>query len=363
MHRILIVDDEESVRKFLIDTLRFAGYDTISAADGAIGLKMAEQTLPDLIISDINMPHMDGYAMMEELRNFPQTSIIPIILLTIEDGYQSIRRGMVRGADDYLPKPVSPGDVLAAVQTQLQKRAMIADKHDTNLHVLRRNIVYALPHELRTPLSIIMGYAELLQMGYKTTSADDVLELSQSILSAGQRLQRLVENYLVYAQLEVIFSDPDERQAARNHLVKDASAIIAAAARGKAESHSRLNDLKLDVSGKSLQISQDNLNKIVSEVADNAFKFSRPDTPVEIQTVEKDKTFMISIHDYGRGMNAEQVKLVGAYMQFGRALFEQQGIGLGLVIAQRLAHLHDGVFTIDSQPNDGTLVTIRFPTY
>jgi two-component system, sensor histidine kinase and response regulator len=363
MARILIVDDEETVRKFLIDTLKFAGYDTISAWDGMMGLKMAEQTLPDLIIADINMPYMDGYTMMDELHNRRQTNTIPIILLTIRDGRSNIRQGMVRGADDYLPKPVLPGEVLASVQTQLQKRAVIDDKHDTNLRMLRRNIIYALPHEFRTPLSIIMGYAQLLQMDHKSAKPDDILELSQSITSAGERLERLIENYLVYAQLEVIEADQDEREAVRNHIVKDAGTVIAEAANNQGESHFRLNDLRLNTSRVALRISEDNLKKIIGELVDNAFKFSKKGSPVEVSTQQQDHKLTVRIRDFGRGMTVEQIKLMGAYMQFGREFFEQQGVGLGFVIAQRLTHLHDGELIIESEPNKGTLITLQFSVY
>ncbi len=363
MTRILVVDDEEDVRRFLVDTLQFAGYDTVTASDGAAGMRIAEQALPDLIIADINMPYMDGFTMMEELHNHPQTNTIPIILLTVKDGRDEFRQGMTRGADDYLPKPVSPGDVIESVRMQLKKRATIAEKHDTNLRLLRRNIIYALPHEFRTPLSVILGYAQLLEMDRDTAKPDDILELSRAITTAGERLQRLIENYLVYAQLEVITSDPDEREAARNHLVKDAGAVIASAAQEIAGNHYRKDDLHLDLCRMVLRISEDNLTKIVHELVDNAFKFSDKGQIVMVQTVRQDHNFIMTIRDSGRGMKPEQVKQMGAYMQFGREFFEQQGVGLGLVIAQRLAQLHDGVFDVDSQPHEGTRITVRFPAY
>ncbi len=363
MPRILVVDDEEAVRKFLIDTLKFAGYDILTAGDGITAMNIAEQTIPDLIISDIQMPRMDGYTMMDELHNRPKTNTIPIILLTIENDKRDIRRGMVRGADDYLPKPVDPGDVLAAVQTQLQKRAVIEEKHDTNLQTLRRNIVYALPHEFRTPLGVILGYAQMMEMDHHRASPEDILESAQAISSAGERLEHLIENYLVYAQLEVIQLDAIEREAARNHLVKNAGTIIGDAAQQKAVAYDRLPDLQLDAARMALRISEDNLKKIVHELVDNAFKFSTRGTPVEVKAFQEDQSFVLSIRDYGRGMTASNINQMGAYMQFGREFFEQQGVGLGFTIAKRLANLHDGDLQVVSQPKQGTHITIRFPAF
>jgi two-component system, sensor histidine kinase and response regulator len=361
MVRILVVDDDESVHRFLIDTLKFAGYDTLSALDGVVGLKLAEEHLPDLIIADIYMPHMDGYAMMEALRSHPHTNTIPVILLTAAKEQTKIRLGMTRGADDYIPKPVSPADILASVKTQLQKRAILAKKHDFDLQTLRRNIVYALPHEFRTPLSIILGYAQLLEMDAQTAKPDEILELSHGITIAGERLQRLIENYLVYAQLEVIASDDAEREAARNHVVKDAASVIGAAVSDTAKARYRLDDLQMELAPVTLRISEDNLVKIVSELVDNAFKFSPRGSSVLVKATQEDHHFTLLIKDHGRGMTADEAKKMGAYMQFGREFFEQQGVGLGFVISQRLVRLHDGCLELESHPQEGTSITIQFP--
>jgi K+-sensing histidine kinase KdpD len=270
---------------------------------------------------------------------------------------------MVRGADDYLPKPVTPKDVLDSVHTQLQKRAVIEEKHDTNLRTLRRNIIYALPHEFRTPLGIILGYAQMIEFEHRNQNPQDILESAQAISSAGRRLQSLIENYLVYAQLEVITSDPVEREAARNHLVKNAGAIISDASQQKAVAYNRLPDLRLDVARMALRISEDNLKKIVNELVDNAFKFSEPGTPVEVRAFPEDHSFVLSIRDFGRGMTESDINQMGAYMQFGREIFEQQGVGLGFVIARRLVALHDGDFQIESQTKHSTCITIRFQAF
>jgi two-component system sensor histidine kinase/response regulator len=361
MVRILVVDDDEAVHKYLVDTLTFAGYETLSAPDGLVGMQLAEAHLPDLIISDINMPNMDGYDLLEALHNHPHAKTIPIILLTAEDTQQAVRQGMTRGADDYIPKPALPSDILASVKTQLQKRAVLAEKHDADLQTLRRNIIYALPHEFRTPLSIILGYAQLLEMDAEAANPDEILELSRGISTAGERLERLIENYLVYAQLEVIASDEVELKAARNHVVKDAASIIAVASTNTAKVHYRLDDLQMELAPASLRISEDDLIKIVSELVDNAFKFSHKGSPVQVRTLQEDHTFTLLIEDQGRGMAVEETKQMGAYMQFGREFFEQQGVGLGFVISERLVKLHQGHLNLESRLQEGTRITIQFP--
>jgi two-component system, sensor histidine kinase and response regulator len=110
-----------------------------------------------------------------------------------------------------------------------------------------------------------------------------------------------------------------------------------------------------------LPIAPDKLQKIIAELVDNAFKFSRPGDPVGVASFRDETTFTISITDHGRGMAPDQIARIGAHMQFERKFFEQQGSGLGLVIAKRLTELHGGAFNIDSVPEQRTTVHLSFP--
>ena len=85
MTTILVVDDDKEIREFLSDTLSYAGYSSILASDGYSGIQLAEEHLPDLIISDVNMPHMDGFQMLEGIRKATRTNTIPVIFLTAEN--------------------------------------------------------------------------------------------------------------------------------------------------------------------------------------------------------------------------------------------------------------------------------------
>lgn len=346
MVTILVVDDEKQVRDFLADTLHYAGYSAIAASDGFSALQLAEEHIPDLIVSDINMPRLDGFEMLERIRKGPKTSTIPVIFLTAENNYRALRKGMLGGAEDYLAKPVSPHDLLSSVKVQLEKRAVLEEKHHSTLRLLRKNIIYALPHELRTPLHLISGYAHLLTMEQGMTQPEDIVQFARAIGDASARLERLIENYLIYAQLELILTDPVEVQAARNHLVKDCALVIAAAASECATKLNRANDLQLDLCHLALRISDKDLSKIIFELANNAFKFSQSGSPVLIRSFREEDLLHIVISDQGCGMTAEQIALMGAYMQFGRELYEQQGLGLGFTVAKRLVELHEGAVKV-----------------
>ncbi len=361
MATVLVVDDDKKVRDFVCETLRFAGYIAIVATDGLSGIQIAEERKPDLIVSDVHMPQLNGFQMLERIRTSPATSTIPVILLTAESTYARMREGMAGGADDYLVKPVSPRDLISSVKVQLQKRAALEEKHDTTLRLLRKNIMYALPHELRTPLHLISGYAHLLKIEQGRSAPEDILETADAIHEATSRLERLIENYLIYAQLELIHSDPAALEAAHNHLVKDVAPIIELAAADLSHKVKRSGDLRLELCSLALRISKENLAKIILELVDNAFKFSQPGTPVTVRAQRREDQLYIYICDEGRGMTSDEIELLGAYMQFGRELYEQQGVGLGYAVARRLIELHGGAIKVESKPNAGTMVSIRFP--
>jgi signal transduction histidine kinase len=107
---------------------------------------------------------------------------------------------------------------------------------------------------------------------------------------------------------------------------------------------------------------EDYLKKAVAEIVDNAFKFSQPGTAVRVSAAERAGThYVVTVHDDGRGMTADQIQQVGAYMQFNRHFYEQQGSGLGLIIACRLTELHSGSLEIASTSGAGTTVTLSLP--
>jgi signal transduction histidine kinase len=361
MAKILVIDDENTLRHTISTILRYAGYEVVDAADGRAGVRLASEHMPDLIVSDIVMPGLDGYGLLSTLRDNAETAAIPVIFVTALAERQAIRQGMELGADDYLVKPFAPVDLLNTVKTRLQRQAVLAEKHDTTLRILRKNIVYALPHEMRTPLHLILGFAQVLEMHHHKASSEDILQATGAIIKAGHRLEHLIENYLAYAQMELIATDPQETDALRNHFTDDPTHIISSAARTCADVYDRVGDLLLELQGTALRIAQESLAKLISEVVDNAFKFSKPGTPVHITSMCQDRQFVLHICDRGRGMSAEQIKNVGAYMQFERAFYEQQGLGLGLAIVRRLVELHGGQLEIESILNQGTHVHIRLP--
>lgn len=125
MSKVLVIEDEVSTREIFLDCLGAEGFEAIGAANGAMGIQLAQQHLPSLVVCDIMMPVMDGYGVLSALRREPATALIPVVFLTAKRSSEEVRYGMQLGVDDYLTKPSSMPEVLRAINTQIKKRERI----------------------------------------------------------------------------------------------------------------------------------------------------------------------------------------------------------------------------------------------
>ena len=360
MTKILVIDDEDSLRETTVAILRASGFEAFSAKNGGDGIELARTTLPDLIICDIKMELVNGYQMLTAIRNDSVTATTPFILMTSNPDRKGMRQGMELGADDYLSKPFSPTELVSAVNTRLKKHRLMVEKAEVKLQELRSRMSTAIPHELRTPLNGILGFADIMRKDYKNLQPQEIAKMSERIYRNGKRLLRLVENYLIYAQVDSQHIDKHQQELLL-HSSTDAMNTIEELAREKALENNRVNDLDLHCVPASVAISAQYFAKIVEEIGDNAFRYSTKGTPVYFGTVTEDNALLMMIIDRGRGMTAEQIENIGAYVQFNRKVYEQQGSGLGLTVAKQLIEMHGGSLSIQSDVDHGTTVTVRLP--
>jgi len=361
MKKILVIDDEEWLREMIQLALQQKGFEVIEAANGADGIEVARKELPDLILCDINMGKVDGYLTLSSLRNEAPTAAIPFILMTGLADNAGMRHGMELGADDYLPKPFTTEGLYAAVDARLKKAQTIRDEAERKLAHLRDNISLMMPHEMRTPLNGILSNAELLAQSAATLKPGDVAEIGQEIHKSSERLARLIENFLIYAQLELVAADPQNVNALRVGRTEHPKELLKNQATAQATQAKRMPDLLFEVADIPLPIAEEYFSKIADELLQNAFKFSEAGSPVRVALAEAFNAVTLSVSDLGRGFTTEQIARIGAYMQFDRKLHEQQGLGLGLTIAKRLVELHGGKFSIMSNKESGTVISAKFP--
>ncbi|MBN2507307.1 MAG: response regulator [Verrucomicrobia bacterium] len=359
--KVLVIDDSQDILTVIAEYLNLFGIEAHTAADGATGIHMAREHHPDLIICDVTMPGMDGYETLKALRQGDATATIPFIFLSGATDKINMRRGMELGADDYLTKPFTHNELMAAVQARLEKQAEVRRQSEKKLDELRGNISLALPHELRTPLNGIMGLAQILIDDYATLPKEEVLDTARYIYASALRLHRLIENFLVYSQIELMASESKRITIPPGAPPFAVESLLPTLARDIACRYRRDTDLQLAVAPAQVVLPSENFSKIIEELVDNAFKFSDPGQPVSVDAEVVRSRFQVSVTNPGRGMTAEQIARIGPHMQFDRRTYEQQGAGLGLVIAKRLTELLGGQFAVVSRPGHQTTARVAFP--
>jgi len=308
------------------------------------------------------MPEMSGYDVLASLRRDHTTATIPFIFLTALANPAEQRLGMNQGADDYLTKPFKADDVLNAVRVRLDKQARHHHTFEERLRELGRNISRVIPHEFRTPLGVIIGYAQMISEETDLFKMGEIRDMMRDVYAAGGRLEELAEKYAVLTEIEVLQSDPEKFDALKHTYIEDAFEFIRCIAEKDANKRQRLNDLVLDLAPSAIRINPDHFRVLIHELLENAFKFSTTGAPVLLTShTTPDGFYVIEFRDSGRGMRKSHIDQINAFMQFERDSYEQQGLGIGLYIAKRIVELYDGALTLESVLQKGTCSRIALP--
>lgn len=359
--KILLVDDADVFRQSVANLLRTRGHEVIEATNGLDGVKLTRAHLPDVVVSDIVMSQVDGYAMTSVLRQHPTTADIPLVLITGEADLKGMRKGMTLGADDYIAKPFKMDELVASLELRVHRRRAARDEVEQKLACLGSDIGTRLPAEFSKPLNRILDASQSLAIPGRTRTPEEIHELAQAIHAAGLRVERLTRNLFLHAQLELFGTNPAHLNALRQAQIAAAGDVVAAQARRCAEASDRAPDLQLKVAPGSAAIAETHLAKLVEELVGNAFQFSAADTPVTVQCYDDGHDFLLTVTDRGQGMTPEQFSRLNLSAPTARLTSEPQVTGLGLPIARRLAELHGGKLLLSSEPGKGTTVRVSLP--
>jgi signal transduction histidine kinase len=209
-------------------------------------------------------------------------------------------------------------------------------------------------------LTVILGTSELLRESARGLDPKDVAEMAAAISKAAQRLRRMIENYLLYVDLELERHGQGKGPTALTG--RSGKDIVARCAHEAALERGRAEDLDLEVADTTIPVAQPLAGKVVYELVDNALKFSATGTRVRVSFGASGEAVTLTVTDHGRGMTTEEVSRIGAFHQFNRSVFEQQGSGLGLALVMGLVEASHGRVGISGTPGGGTTVQAKWPT-
>jgi signal transduction histidine kinase len=355
---ILIVEDNATLNDMLCEVLQTHGFEVQSASNGLEAIQMLDQRPPNLVLSDLVMPEMDGHALLNRIRGNPKTRNVPVIFLTGYDSPEQRRRVRESGVVDYLTKPLNESDLLYAVRAALKRHADQEADFYRRVEEVRNQILGLVQHEFRTPLTFVMGYAEYLQDALRHDMPKEELQHSvDAIVEGSRRLHHLVESFLLLANLSRDSLPTEEIYPL------DPSALWRECVTEVRES---LEDAKL-----SVRMSEppdpvivfgvmDLLREALSRMLDNAIRYRRPEAKtIWLETVAKPGYVGWSVRDEGVGIPpALLAQLSAPFVRLHQRQADGHGIGLGLTLVRRVAELHGGYLEIESEEGIGSTFTL-----
>lgn len=361
--RVIVVDDEPSSREALCALLTAEDLDIQSLASGKELLRRMPELAPDVILLDVMMPEMDGYAVCHELKQSIVFQHIPIILITALDAVQDRVRGLEVGADEFLTKPVSRLELQARVRTMLRIK-MQYDQLERMLE-LRQALSYMIVHDLRNPLAAVMLYLQLLKR--KGGVSPEHMRYLDMATSEAQKMSSFLDDMLMLAKMERGKLSLSRSPLYVDHLLEQVRNKLApyADAQGVA--------LVLKTQGQSYPVIADValFQRVVENLVSNALKFSPPQSTVTISaeyprtgqaedTPTTQPAVRLSVHDQGRGIPPED--FVRMFDQYEAVHMKEQGkaeLGLELAFCRMVAEAHGGRIYAGNNPDRGAVITVE----
>ncbi len=366
---ILIVEDDINLLQGIRDILELQGYAVLTASHGLEGLELMRhsEAVPDLIISDIMMPQMDGYEFFKEIRNDERWMGIPFLFLTAKGEKNDVRTGKLLGAEDYLIKSlIDAEDLVVAVASKLRRSKEIEQIHTSHVSAIKRNILTILNHEFRTPLTYIVAYADMLNRDADELKLEEMKSFLRGINAGADRLRRLIENFILLVELET--GEAQETFNWRRRQFNDFGPILAVASE-QLQANAEENQVQIQVKATKQPLPPilgdiEYLKVAIIRLLDNAIKFSdKPGSLVTMAAYAEGDWVCVSVEDQGRGIPPNEVdSIFETFYQINRREHEDQGAGSGLPIVKHITELHGGSVEVTSKLDVGSRFVIRLPT-
>ncbi len=364
---ILVVDDVPANLELLSNLLSTRGYRVRSALSGAVALKSVHAAPPDLILLDINMPEMDGYEVCQQLKAEGQTSAIPVIFISaLNETLDKVRAFKVGGVD-YITKPFQFEEVLARVEAHLTlyyQRREIEMLHErekarfAELNTVKDQFVQMVSHDLKNPLTAVMGYAYLIEEEQAWASPEDLLEFTKSIQVSAQKMLRLITDLLdlgrIEAGMELQLVPVTLTDFLTQHLLDH-----------QALAHHKQIDLALTLPLVELTLPLDitRFGQVIDNLLSNAIKYTPEGGHVALAAQVTPGEVILQVADNGLGIPTEDIPhLFDKFYRVQRSKhLTAEGTGLGLAIVKAIVEQHGGHIWVESELNEGSIFNVALP--
>lgn len=366
-HKILVIEDEKTVSLNIQEILESGGFEAIVADNGKTGIQMAKEQLPDLIVCDIMMPDMDGYAVLTALRQDPITTTMPLIFLTAKTTHDDLRQGMNLGADDYITKPFRRKELLDAIASRLRKQESFKQLQQkiAELEQMDRQkdeLIWNVSHDLKAPIANIKLIAEILRLIEPNASQQkQYLNMLENVCDQGNDL---INNLLTWRQLETAEYPINYETINLEYWLQGLLEPFEI----RTQDRQQIFNINISPDLPPWQIDPTSLKRILTELINNACKYTSGGKKIELQVLYQPpssptnpaKTTFIIANEAEISPTDLPHIFEKFYRVNNRNSQSQSGTGLGLGIVQQLVEKLQG--TIQAESSGGwTRFTVKLP--
>ena len=342
--RVLVVDDEPDLRELVAGLFR-PDADVMTAPDGRAALEVIQRERPDLVISDVMMPHLSGIELCAAIRDNPALRATPVILLTARSGAGPTMEGFAYGADDYVVKPFDPDELLARASVQLRLRDLALQLARHEKLALGGILAAGVLHEVRNPVNAILNSARVLATGARDDAVRE--RLLQVILDGAERIQGITETLEAHARPAEV-GGPAACDVVRG-----------------IESSLRLLEHRLEGVEVRLDLAEVEwakapagpVNQVLLNLLDNALRSGARRLWVTLDAVEDG--IRVRVGDDGPGVPPELVERI--FDPFVTTRAPGEGTGLGLSLCRRIVADLGGELWYEHRPGGGAVFALTLP--
>lgn len=357
---ILVVDDVSENIKILGSILSSKGYRVSAAINGEQALKAATNVQPDLILLDIQMPGMDGYEVCKKLKENEYTRNIPVFFLTARNETEDIIHGFEIGAVDYITKPFKSAELIMRISNHIQlKKAKeeidLKNKELQKLNVSKDRFFSIIAHDLKNPLSAIMGFSEIIKRDVELGDWDNIKSHVEYLTEAINIEYSLLENLLEWSRAQLGHLVINKKLLNLKQIAANVAQIFATSAQQK--NIILHNNVFKEV---TVFADENTINTVIRNLVSNAIKFTPTGGQVIISAaVDNDNTTLISITDTGVGIDPATISLLFKIEEHFTTCgtSEEKGTGLGLILCKEFVELNGGRIWVESEIGHGSMFT------
>ena len=362
---ILLVEDDEFAMS--LATTIIEGIESIrlfNAYNGEEALEVINSNTVDMLITDIMMPVMDGFELIEKARNIPSMEDAHIIIITALQFLEQKVKGFELGANDYITKPFDYNEfkarIGAAVRTiLLRKQLKKAYKELEKATEFKRLLLGRVAHDLRTPISIIDGYLHIIKDNYGKSTKEEFDNYFNNIMNQSRFINSICRDILDYTALDMGKLTLNLSEYSIESVIREAVML------NTPQANARNINIEIKVLGEIPLIVMDShrITGVFWNLINNAIKYSRKNSPIQIDISKRMENVEVTITDHGRGISKEDMDQIFRFFAAGNENVSTGvgSVGLGLAISKRLVQLHGGDIFVESKQGVGSTFTIVLP--